>query len=140
MWSPNNSSRGGTKVDLFLLHTQEGDGNADSLAKYLQGNQVSYHYTISEDPTTTASPSSTSSTPTTLLVGPVGQPAVNQPVLRRVKGGMVARRLAQAVRAIDVAAYLAVQDCKKYGIPSWSTPAVQAARRASPTTTTSRRC
>ena len=30
MWSPNSSSRGGRKVDLFLLHTQEGNGNADS--------------------------------------------------------------------------------------------------------------
>jgi hypothetical protein len=38
--------RGGTKVDLFLLHTQEGDGNADSLAVPRNpASQVSYHYT-----------------------------------------------------------------------------------------------
>ncbi|EUA24061.1 gp25 domain protein [Mycobacterium xenopi 3993] len=31
------------------MHTQEGDGNADSLARYLAdpASQVSYHYTIS---------------------------------------------------------------------------------------------
>ena len=50
VWSPNNQGRAGTKVDLWIIHTQEGDGNADSLAHYLQGNVgVSYHYTISED-------------------------------------------------------------------------------------------
>ncbi len=51
VWSPSNQSRGGTRVDLFLLHTQEGPGNADSLAHYLANpaNQVSYHYTVSED-------------------------------------------------------------------------------------------
>ena len=51
MWSPNNQARGATKIDLFLLHTQEGTGNADSLARWLgnPANQVSYHYTVSQD-------------------------------------------------------------------------------------------
>src|SRR5574338_140018 len=46
--SPNTSGRGGAKVQWWLLHTQEGDGTAQSLAGYLQqaSSQVSYHYTV----------------------------------------------------------------------------------------------
>jgi hypothetical protein len=53
IWSPSNQDRSGTKVDLFLIHTQEGGGGdsaAEDLANYLANpaNQVSYHYTISQ--------------------------------------------------------------------------------------------
>ncbi|MFD3431166.1 glycoside hydrolase domain-containing protein [Nocardia fluminea] len=42
------SSRHGARVTNFLLHTQEGNGTAESLAGYLNNsaNQVSYHYTL----------------------------------------------------------------------------------------------
>lgn len=44
--SPNHSSRYGAAVKLFVLHTQEGNGTAQSLAGYLQNpnSGVSYHY------------------------------------------------------------------------------------------------
>jgi hypothetical protein len=118
MWSPNNSGRNGRKVDLFLLHTQEGDGNADSLAHFLQGNEVSYHYTISEDyndhgvtvvdvvDTDSASWSVLSANPRSINLCFAGSRAA----------WSRADWLKQS-RAIDVAAYIAVQDCKKYGIP-----------------------
>jgi hypothetical protein len=40
--------RGGRRPDLFLLHTQQGNGTAESLANYLNNpdNGVSYHYTV----------------------------------------------------------------------------------------------
>lgn len=46
--SPNTSNRWGAKVRLFVLHTQEGGGSAQSLANYLQNGAsgVSYHYSI----------------------------------------------------------------------------------------------
>lgn len=49
--SPNTSSRYGAAVKLFVLHTQEGGGNAQSLANYLQNpnSQVSYHYSIDNE-------------------------------------------------------------------------------------------
>lgn len=49
--SPNHSSRYGSAVRLFVLHTQEGNGDARSLANYLQNanSQVSYHYSIDDD-------------------------------------------------------------------------------------------
>lgn len=42
------SSRFGARITNFLLHTQEGDGTAESLARYLNNsaNGVSYHYTL----------------------------------------------------------------------------------------------
>ncbi|WP_081706121.1 glycoside hydrolase domain-containing protein [Nocardia sp. CNY236] len=42
------SSRHGARVVNFLLHTQEGNGTAESLANYLNNprNGVSYHYTL----------------------------------------------------------------------------------------------
>jgi N-acetyl-anhydromuramyl-L-alanine amidase AmpD len=117
MWSANSQDRAGTKIDLWLIHTQEGPGNADSLAKYLQGNQVSYHYTISEDPTdhgvTVVDVVDTDEASWSVLS------ANNRSINLCFAGSSVSwtrdQWLAQS-RAIDVAAYLAVQDCKKYGI------------------------
>ena len=45
--SPNSSSRFGTMISLFVGHTQEGAGTAQSLANYLKNpnSGVSYHYT-----------------------------------------------------------------------------------------------
>jgi len=122
MWSPNNQDRGGAKVDLFLLHTQEGDGNADQLARFLCNpvNQVSYHYTISVDPRDKG----------VTVVDVVDTDRASWSVLsangRSINLCFAGSRaswsrqqwLDNAGRAIDVAAWLAVQDCKKYGIPT----------------------
>ncbi|WP_068059417.1 N-acetylmuramoyl-L-alanine amidase [Nocardia xishanensis] len=44
----SRSNRWGSRVTNFLLHTQEGDGTAESLASYLNNpnNGASYHYTV----------------------------------------------------------------------------------------------
>lgn len=120
MWSPNNSPRNGTKVDLFLLHTQEGGGGdsaAENLAKFLQGNNVSYHYSISQASdggvtvvdvvdTDYASWSVLSANPRSINLCFAGS-----------KASWTRDEWMKQSKAIDVAAYLAVQDCKKYGIP-----------------------
>lgn len=120
MWSPNNSDRRGTKVDLFILHTQEGGGGdaaAENLAKYLQGNEVSYHYSIGQASdggvtvvdvvdTDQASWSVLSANPRSINLCFAGS-----------KASWTRDQWMQQSKAIDVAAYLAVQDCKKYGIP-----------------------
>ncbi|MFC4128390.1 glycoside hydrolase domain-containing protein [Nocardia rhizosphaerae] len=43
-----HSSRDGARITNFVLHTQEGNGTAESLAAYLNNpaNGVSYHYTV----------------------------------------------------------------------------------------------
>lgn len=134
VWSPNRSGRAGTRVDLFLLHTQEGgspkDG-ADRLARWMQNpaTQVSYHYTISQDPndngvtvcdvvdTDYMSWSALSANPRSINLCFAGS-TVNWSRDQWMKQS----------RAIDVAAYLAVQDSKKYGFtakvlaPPYSSP------------------
>lgn len=118
--SPSFSSRRGAKVDLFLLHTQEGNGNADSLARYLADgrNKVSYHYTVSQDPrdsgvtvcdvvdTDEASWSVLSANPRSINLCFAGSSA----------SWTREQWMAQS-KAIEAAAYIAVQDCRKYGIP-----------------------
>lgn len=118
MWSPNCQPRRGTKVDLFLLHTQEGNGSADSLARYLgnPANKVSYHYTVSQAAdggVTVCDVVDTDNASWSVLS------ANNRSINLCFAGSRAAwtrgQWLTQA-KAIDVAAYLAVADCSKYGI------------------------
>lgn len=121
IWSPNGGSRAGTKPDLFLLHTEEGgstkDG-ADRLARWMSRPdvQVSYHYAVSMDEhdrgvtvvdcrdTDTMSWSALSANPRSINLVFAGSRAA----------WTRADWLRYADRAIDVAAYLAAQDCAKY--------------------------
>jgi N-acetyl-anhydromuramyl-L-alanine amidase AmpD len=120
VWSNNSQSRNGTKVDLFLLHTQEADGSADSLAHWLGGDVgVSYHYTISkganDDGVTVCDVVDTDDASWSVLS------ANNRSINLCFAGSRASwsrNDWMKQSRAIDVAAYLAVQDCKKYGIPT----------------------
>ncbi|MEW2483558.1 N-acetylmuramoyl-L-alanine amidase [Mycobacterium sp. NPDC049093] len=120
MWSPNNSSRNGTKVDLFILHTQEGGGGdsaAEDLAKYLQGNGVSYHYTVgqaSDGGVTVVDVVDTDYASWSVLSA--NGRSINLCFAGSRASWSRAEWMKQS-KAIDAAAYLAVQDCKKYGIP-----------------------
>ena len=119
LWSPNNQPRNGTKVDLFILHTQEGAGNADSLARYLinPANQVSYHYTVSQAPDGGVTVCDVVDTDLgSWSVLSANSRSINLCFAGSSAAWSRAQWMAQS-RAIDVAAYLAVQDCKKYGIP-----------------------
>jgi hypothetical protein len=119
MWSGNNQDRNGTKIDLFLLHTQEGNGNADSLARWLGGPvNVSYHYTVSQDPrdngVTVCDVVDTDRAAWSVLS------ANNRSINLCFAGSSVNWSKDMWMRnskALDAAAWLAVQDCKKYGIP-----------------------
>ncbi len=121
IWSSNCSDRSGTKVDLFLLHTQEGGGGnaaAENLANWFKSaNNVSYHYTISQ-----------ASDGGVTVVDCVDTDLASWSVLsannRSINLCFAGSRASwtredwlKQANAIDVAAYLAVQDCKKYGIP-----------------------
>ena len=110
-------SRNGQKPRLFLLHTQEGAGTAQSLAAYLNNpnNGASYHYTVSDDgvvcdvvDTDLASWS----------VGDANAYSINLCFAGSRASWTRQQWLDQMGRAIDIAAYLAVADCKKYGIPA----------------------
>lgn len=119
LWSPSHSSRGNAKIDAFFLHTQEGGGGdaaAESLAKYLANpaNKVSYHYTVSQ-----------ASDGGVTVVDVVDTDYSSWSVLsanaRSINLCFAGSRAAwsreqwmKQSKAIDAAAYLAVQDCRKY--------------------------
>lgn len=120
--SPSFSGRNGTKIDLVLLHTQEGGGGnaaADSLARYLANpaNNVSYHYTISQASdggVTVCDIVDTKEASWSVL-------SANSRSINLCFAGSSAswtrEQWMKQSKAIEVAAYLAVQDCVKYGIP-----------------------
>ena len=119
VWSSNHQPRNGTRIDLFLLHTQEGNGNADSLARWFTGKQVSYHYTVSQDQrdngVTVCDVVDTDLASWSVLS------ANNRSINLCFAGSRAAWSQQEWMRnskAIDAAAWLAVQDCKKYGIPT----------------------
>lgn len=125
VWSDNSSDRGGVKPTMFLLHTQEGDGNAESLAKYFTpANQVSYHYTISkganDDGVTVVDCVDTDFA--SWSVGNANAQSINLCFAGSRAGWSRAEWLAKAGRAIDVAAFLAVQDARKYGFSTLVVP------------------
>ena len=120
LWSPNCHPRNGVKPTMFLLHTQEGNGNALSLAQYLgnPANQVSYHYTVSEDfkdrGVTVVDVVDTDMASWSVL--DFNNKAINLCFAGSSVKWSREQWLNQS-RALDVAAYLAVSDCRKYGIP-----------------------
>ncbi|WP_448398625.1 N-acetylmuramoyl-L-alanine amidase [Mycolicibacillus trivialis] len=127
IWSPSNQSRNGQKPVRFLLHTQEGGGGdaaAENLANYCANpvNAVSYHYYISQ--ASDGGVTVVDGVDTDLASWSVGN-ANNTSINLCFAGSRAAwtrdQWMAQR-NAIDVAAYLAVQDCKKYGMPTLVVP------------------
>jgi N-acetyl-anhydromuramyl-L-alanine amidase AmpD len=115
--SNNKQPRGGTKIDLFLLHTQEGNGTASSLANYLANpnSGVSYHYTVDQDlntgKVTVCDVVDTDFASWSAL-------SANNRSINLCFAGSTARwsrdEWMRRSKAIEVAAYLAVEDAKKY--------------------------
>ncbi|WP_433663152.1 glycoside hydrolase domain-containing protein [Nocardia sp. CA-128927] len=114
--SPNHSSRGGSPVLWFLLHTQEGNGTAESLARYLQdpNSGVSYHYTV-DNAGTVVDVVDTERAAWSAL------DANNRSINLCFAGSRAAWGRAEWLnymgRAIDITAYLAVRDGLRYDIP-----------------------
>ncbi|MEU7628760.1 N-acetylmuramoyl-L-alanine amidase [Nocardia sp. NPDC049220] len=106
------SSRHGARITNFLLHTQEGNGTAESLANYLNdpGHGASYHYTVRDGivcdvvDTDLASWSVLDANSYTINLCFAGS-----------RAGWGPDDWAQIDRDIRIAAWLGVQDAKKYG-------------------------
>lgn len=125
LWSPSYQSRSGVKPSMFLLHTQEGAGNADSLARYLgnAANQVSYHYTVSQaDDGGVTVVDVVDTDYASWSVGNFNNQSINL-CFAGSKASWSREQWLKQAKAIDVAAYLAAQDCRKYGIAPIIVPA-----------------
>lgn len=123
-WCDNNQDRAGTTIDLWLIHTQEGGGGNDAardLKDFListtgGANPVSYHYTISQASDGGVTVYDVVDTDlASWSVGNSNNRAINLCFAGSYAGWTRTQWLQQS-KAIDVAAYLAVQDCIKYGI------------------------
>lgn len=121
IWSKNNSTRA-SKVDAWLLHTQEGGGGnaaAENLAKWFQNaNNVSYHYTISQaaDGGVTVVDCVDTDRSSWSVLSANGR-SINL-CFAGSRASWTRLDWMKQAKAIDVAAYLAVQDAKKYGFPT----------------------
>lgn len=126
LWTEANQSRNGQKVTLWLIHTEEGGGpkgGADRLARYCQNlnhpnGAVSYHYYVSQDPDDRGV-TVVDGVDTDLASWSVGN-ANNMSINLCFAGSRASwtrEQWMQQAGAIDAAAYLAVQDSKKYRFP-----------------------
>ena len=127
IWSPSASSRGNDKPTAFLIHTQEGGGGnaaAEDLANFLANgaNQVSYHYSVSQasDGGVTVV-DCVDTDEASWSVGNANSMSINLCFAGSKASWTRSQWLAQA-NAIDVAAYLAVQDARKYGFSTLVVP------------------
>jgi len=120
IWSPNGHNRGGTPIDLILLHTQEGGSTrngAVSLARWMANpaTKVSYHYAVSQDDNGKVTVVDTRDTD---LASWSALSANNRSINLVFAGSRAAwtrdEWLKYAGRSIDVAAWLAAEDCRKY--------------------------
>ena len=118
IWSNNVSSRNGTKIDLFILHTQEGgDGDPAALARWMNGHSVSYHYTVSTGRQRVSVIDVVDTDLASWSVLSANSRSINLCFAGSRASWKRADWLANR-NSIEVAAYLAVQDCRKYGIPT----------------------
>jgi N-acetyl-anhydromuramyl-L-alanine amidase AmpD len=127
---PNWESRNGTPIDLWIIHTQEGNGNAFDLANFLDStaggsNPVSYHYTIDNSVNVVDVVDTDNAC---WAVGSANDRSINLCFAGSTVNWSRQEWLDNMGNAIDVAAYLCVQDCRKYGItmnvlaPPYSAP------------------
>lgn len=96
----------------FFIHTEEGNSSAEGLARYCQGqNNVSYHYTLRDG----------------VLYNVVDTDYYSWSVLQAnvfsinlcfagSKAGWSRAEWLKRERDIEIAAFIAVQDCRKYGM------------------------
>lgn len=115
--SDNSESRGGVEPDLFLLHTTEAGGGEDLIAFMERMGDRSYHYVVDDDrhgntvydlvDTDLASWSAKGANPR----------SINLAFGYSSASWSRQEWIANARKAIRIAAWLAVQDARKYGIP-----------------------
>lgn len=105
--------RYGAAVTNWLIHTQEGNGTAQSLAAYLNNpaNGASYHYTIDNSVTVV---DVVDTDLASWSVGDANGFTINACFAGSFAGWSRDQWLSNMSNGIDVAAYLAVLDCQKY--------------------------
>lgn len=108
----SSNGRGGQKPRYFFLHTQEGNGTAESLASYLNNpnNGASYHYTLAGGVLVDVVDTDLAS----WSVGDANGYSINLCFAGSFASWSREQWLARD-NDLRIAAYIAVQDARKYG-------------------------
>lgn len=117
-WSPNATPRGGVRNRLGVGHTQEGNGTAASLANYLcqSSSGVSYHYTLDNDRNVVAVVDTDWYSWSVLSANPF---TINYCFAGSRAAWTRQQWLDNMGNAIEILAWLWVEDAKKYGLQPW---------------------
>ena len=112
-WSPNYSTRNVAGIKYGAIHTQQGNGTADSLANYLcqKASGVSYHYTVDNNRTVVCVVDTDDSS---WSVGNGNPQVINVCFAGSFAEWTRAEWLAKMGNGIEIAAYLQVMDAQKY--------------------------
>lgn len=111
------NGRGGQRPRYFFLHTQEGDGSAESLAAYLNdpSHDASYHYALRDGVLADVVDTDKAS----WSVGDANGYSINLCFAGSFAGWSREQWLKRDAD-LRIAAYIAVQDARKYGFsPIW---------------------
>jgi hypothetical protein len=115
--SDNSESREGTDVDLFLLHTTEGGGGEDLIAFMERAGDRSYHYIVDDDAHGNTVYDLVDTDLASWSAKGANHRSINLAFGHSTAAWSREQWIAKARNAIRIAAWLAVQDCRKYGIP-----------------------
>lgn len=110
----NFQNRYGQKPRLFVLHTEEGGMWGKDLAAWMANNGVSYHYAVDPDGTAWDLIDTDYASWSVLDANNF---SINLVFASSYSNWSRIEWLSKMGGGIKTAAYLAVQDCKKYGIP-----------------------
>ncbi len=115
--SDNSESREGTKIDLFLLHTTEAGGGEDLIGFMEMMADRSYHYVVDDDAHGNTVYDLVDTDLAAWSAKGANHRSINLAFGYSTAAWSPEQWVANARNAIRIAAWLAVQDCRKYGIP-----------------------
>jgi len=115
--SDNSESREGTDVDLFLLHTTEAGGGENLVAFMENAGDRSYHYIVDDDAHGNTVYDLVDTDLAAWSAKGANHRSINLTFGYSTAAWSPEQWVTNARKAIRIAAWLAVQDCRKYGIP-----------------------
>ena len=114
--STQSQSRDGTPIDLFLFHTTEGAGGGEALIAFMERmGDRSYHYLVDNDRDGNTVYDLVDTDRASWSVLDANDRSINLVIGRSFAAWSRQEWIANARNAVRIGAWLAVQDCRKYG-------------------------
>lgn len=113
-WCNNYHARNLAGIKYGAIHTQQGNGTAASLANYFMNSQVSYHYTVDNNRNVVACVDTDDAS---WSVGNANNQVINVCFAGSFVEWTRGEWLSKMGNGIEIAAWLQVEDAKKYKFP-----------------------